>query len=68
VKKVVRRSDLIRFRQENERSSSALDKGTVRKIENKTKILGKKMLNFDLFFNEEFNSSSGKSLISSKFP
>ena len=39
---VVRRSDLIRFRQEKERSPSALDKRTVRKIDNKIKILGKK--------------------------
>ena len=37
---VVRRSYLIRFRQEKERSPSALDKGTVRKIDNKIKILG----------------------------
>ena len=37
----VRRSDLIRFRQEKERPPSALDKGTVRKIDNKIKISGK---------------------------
>jgi len=45
---VVRRSDLIRFRQEKERSPSALDKRTVRKIDNKIKILGKKDLKLSL--------------------
>jgi len=39
---VVGRSDSILFRQENGRSPSALDKGTVRKIDNKIKILRKK--------------------------
>ena len=38
---MIRRSDSIRFRQENERSPSALDKGTIRKIDNKIKILRK---------------------------
>jgi hypothetical protein len=45
---VVRRSDSIRFRQEKERSLSALDKGTVRKIDNKIKILGKKYFKLSL--------------------
>ena len=35
---VVRRSDSISFRQENERSPSALDKRTVKKIDNQIKI------------------------------
>jgi hypothetical protein len=36
------KSDSILFRQENERSPSSLDKGTVRKKDNKIKILRKK--------------------------
>ena len=76
---VIRRSDSIRFRQENERSPSALDKRTVKKIDNQMKILRKKDFKLSLakwirvssmvsiFLNEEFDSSAGKSLISSKF-
>ena len=47
---MARRSDLIRFNtfygQEKERSPSALDKGTGRKIENKIKLLGNKIINY----------------------
>ena len=39
---MIRRSDSIRFRQENERSPSALDKRTVKKIDDQMKILRKK--------------------------